>query len=213
MGLGAQRPLLWVCGPATAVVYYHQRPERHPWPGLSPRDMLISEICAELGLTLSSYGIQKSWPHPSFPVQWYSAGDMPLPTSSLPVADRQAGPRSHMSIVGELAPHLAGCITLECSPTPCLSRTVVLALLVWALDGPPKCVSAELAPPDMQQYWRADPGSVDLGELVCPLLVAAVRRAGPTWAKWKSWPLGCRSRRVSRATNSANTLVHIRALN
>lgn len=40
---------VWVCGSAAAgVCYYHQRPGRRPFYGLSPRAMLISEGSAEL---------------------------------------------------------------------------------------------------------------------------------------------------------------------
>jgi hypothetical protein len=46
--------------------FYHSRPCRCLWSELLPGAMLLSEICAELGLTLSSYGIQKSWPYPHF---------------------------------------------------------------------------------------------------------------------------------------------------
>lgn len=44
------------------VHFYHSRPCRCLWSELLPGAMLLSEICAELGLTLSSYGIQKTCP-------------------------------------------------------------------------------------------------------------------------------------------------------
>lgn len=73
---------------------------------------------------------------------------MILFSSLLPGVDRKAGP-THIphEHVGELAPYLADCSTLESSPTPWLGSTVVLVMVVWALEGPPNDVRAELPPP------------------------------------------------------------------
>ena len=39
---------VWVCGPAATGVCYHQRPGIHPWSGLLPGTMLMSERCTEM---------------------------------------------------------------------------------------------------------------------------------------------------------------------
>ena len=106
---------------AAAVVYYHQRPERHPWPGLSPRDMLISEICAELARQLT-WAFRESCICPSPAVALRRSGSASClgSTVELTLMAGDAGKRAGPEVMrGELA------LALTCYSTrktgPCTS--------------------------------------------------------------------------------------------
>jgi hypothetical protein len=121
LACAATRHYVWVCGPATAVVYYHQRPERHPWPGLSPRDMLISEICAELARQLT-WAFRESCICPSPAVALRRSGSASClgSTVELTLMAGDAGKRAGPEVMrGELA------LALTCYSTrktgPCTS--------------------------------------------------------------------------------------------
>jgi hypothetical protein len=118
---------IWVHGPAAVVVYYHQGSSGHLWSGLPPGDMLMSEGCADMALSLTWASLE-SWPwwygHRRASLEGVSRGDLVLPlvcheVDALffplqPMGGVRAGPG--VMRAGKLALLLTSCSTHESMP-------------------------------------------------------------------------------------------------
>jgi hypothetical protein len=61
LALAATRSHIWISGPAAAEICYFQRPGRHPWFGVLPQDVLMSEGCTNW-LRPLTWAWWETWP-------------------------------------------------------------------------------------------------------------------------------------------------------
>lgn len=163
-------------GPVAAIVCFHQKPGRSPWSGLLPRDVLLSEGCAESapppttpvpcgglkegGLlsvcNLATSGAGRPGPEAT------RAGvlSLPSPASAL----RRAGPAPHLGSIVELTLTQSG-------ENGEVGRQVSVGELALQLVCQAAAWARERCPPHPHPLWLA-------GELALPLTSCSIQESG-----------------------------------